>query len=72
LPIPDLEDIISAWPEDPEDPEPTSPSPGGFVWPEIEIKPVPTPVSIEGEKPEGDKKQKTTCKLWFFWVSLAW
>ncbi|KAH7236571.1 oviduct-specific glycoprotein, partial [Fusarium tricinctum] len=72
LPIPDLEDIISAWPEDPEDPEPISPSPGGFVWPEIEIKPVPTPVSIEGEKPEGDKKQKTTCKLWFFWVCIDW
>lgn len=66
LPIPDDEDVVAAWPEDSEDSDPA------FVWPEIHIKPVPTPVSNEGEKPEGDKKQKTTCKLWFFWVSLPW
>jgi chitinase len=51
-------------PGDDEDPEPTP------VWPQITVEPVPTPVSDEGEDPEGDEKQKTSCKIWFFWVSL--
>jgi chitinase len=51
-------------PGDGEDPEPTP------VWPHITIESVPTPVSNEGEDPEGDEKQKTSCKIWFFWVSL--
>jgi chitinase len=51
-------------PGDDEDADPT------IVWPSIIMAPVPTPVSDEGEDPEGDKKEKTSCKIWFFWVSV--
>jgi chitinase len=50
--------------DEPGNDEGSDPTP---AWPKITIEPVPTPVNDEGEDPED---HKTSCKIWFFWVSL--
>lgn len=67
LSLPITEPPEPQYTDEPGDDEDSEPTP---VWPRITMAPVPTPVSDEGENPEGDEKQKTSCKIWFFWVSI--
>lgn len=52
----------------------TTPLPVWATWPAGMITPVPTPVNDpEPDDPEpGDTGVKTSCKLWFFSVSVIW
>jgi chitinase len=55
----------------PEWTPPATTSPPTATWPEFAIVPVKTVVPEGGEDDDGDgPKSKSTCKLWFFWVSL--